>query len=131
MFPFCFKEAVASIISIHPNPHPKIHGDLSEDYFEVSANVDPNGSHAGRQFGKFLDRKLTEEVAWQGSVSHAATLKSRQLTEASIKRIDMELEKLQRSKFQNAKVQQEIQVGTGCCFFLCVGEGKVVVFGSC
>lgn len=73
--------------------------------------MDPNGSHAGRQFAKFLDRKLTEEVAWQGSVSHSATLKSRQLTEASIKRIDMELEKLQRPKFQNAKVQQEIQAG--------------------
>jgi Rod binding domain-containing protein len=71
--------------------------------------LDPDpGSRNGRQFAEFLDNKLTEELASQGSAGHQRTLRSRQLTEQKIQRIDEDVAKAQK-KGNTAAVQKEVK----------------------
>jgi len=71
--------------------------------------LDPDpGSRNGRQFAEFLDNKLTEELAFQGSAGHQRTLRSRQLTEQKIQRIDEDVAKAQK-KGTTAAVQKEVK----------------------
>lgn len=80
-----------------------------QDYFEASALLDPDpGSRKGRQFAEFLDNKLTEELAFQGSAGHQRTLRSRQLTEQKIQRIDEDVAKAQK-KGNTAAAQKEVK----------------------
>lgn len=82
---------------------------IKKDYFEASALLDPDpGSRNGRQFAEFLDNKLTEELAFQGSAGHQRTLRSRQLTEQKIQRIDEDVAKAQK-KGTTAAVQKEVK----------------------
>lgn len=82
---------------------------IKQDYFEASARLDPDpGSRNGRQFAQFLDNKLTEELAFQGSAGHQRTLRSRQLTEQKIQRIDEDVAKAQK-KGNTAAVQKEVK----------------------
>eukprot|EP00931_Biecheleriopsis_adriatica_P101418 TRINITY_DN7655_c3_g1_i1.p1 TRINITY_DN7655_c3_g1~~TRINITY_DN7655_c3_g1_i1.p1 ORF type:complete len:3029 (+),score=615.62 TRINITY_DN7655_c3_g1_i1:50-9136(+) len=65
---------------------------IEKEYLKPAVSMDPMGVQASRRFADFLDSRLAEELARQGSLQHSRAREARKRTEAEVARIDQELE---------------------------------------
>ncbi|CAE8642170.1 unnamed protein product, partial [Polarella glacialis] len=83
---------------------------ILNNYLEPACLIDPSGAQPRRQLADYLDSRLSEERARQGSLEHARTQEARRQTEANLAAVMQEMATLRLNTHANPlQLQKQLQ----------------------